>query len=187
MKIRVLFYKAAIDGHFLDNAISFWSGLFNWGTKGYSHCEIWWPTGDGFFDGIGTLTGKQYFYGECFTSTMRDEIDGTVIRPAYEVLRNPKRWDVCEMWVDEPHYATAIPYARTQAENNKGYDKLCIASFFFPVRFHNKSKNICSEIVQKFLVVAGILTKPKIWSPRRLSRKLIKKGYKIGPLIKIGE
>jgi len=37
MRIRVLFYVAAIDGKWLDNAISFWTGLFpcNWGIFGF--------------------------------------------------------------------------------------------------------------------------------------------------------
>lgn len=95
MKIRILFYRPAIDKHLLDNAISFWSMMWNPSacmTKlRTSHVEIWLPDeNDNFFgvscsekskidfvsDEYGTTVNVElpvdnyFFYGNCYTSTM---------------------------------------------------------------------------------------------------------------------
>ena len=185
MKLRVLFYRAERDGHWLDDGISLWTKLFIWKTKPYSHCEVWWPDAEGRFlnegsDGVGLFfTG---FAGECFTSTMRGKHNGTVIRPAYTVLTHPERWDYCEILVSDNVGEMAKENARLFAENNEGYDLLCILGFFLPWRLRSYDKDICSEVVQKFLCWCRVFSEFKVWSPRRLSAKLIEKGYKIVPL-----
>jgi len=192
-KIRILFYKSKVgDGHWIDNGISLWTKLFNWRTKNYSHVEVWWANEKGNFeepevDDAYDPTGKWVFVGQCFTSTMRGKENGTVIRDASEVLKNPGRWDVAEIEIVSTfRIGRAKLYAELEAKENKGYDKLCIADFFNPfrrwIRLHAKDKNICSEAGDKFLLWCGIFCKLTQPSPRRLSRKLIEKGYKIRPL-----
>ena len=201
MKIRVLFYRAERDGHWLDDGISLWTKLFNWKTKPYSHCEIWWPDADGRFETVSDKIeascksdagGTTYtiempptvkYHGECFTSTMRGKHNGTVIRPAYTVLTHPERWDYCEILVSDNVGEMAKENARLFAENNEGYDLLCILGFFLPWRLRSYDKDICSEVVQKFLCWCRVFSEFKVWSPRRLSTKVIAKGYKIVPLI----
>ena len=166
MKVRVLFYRAERDGHAIDDAISLWTKLFNWHTPPYSHCEIWWPT----------ETYPRHFdwkAGRCFTSTMRGDDNGTVIRPASDVLTHPERWDYIEIDVDPIKLAAAIGLAQLFAKQNKGYDILCLLGFFFPWRLRNKKKDICSEVCQKFLVWCGIFPDYKVWSPRRLSARTV--------------
>ena len=54
-KIRVLFYKAAVDGKLLDNGISLWSKALafvrgDWKALkyNYSHMEIWLEEQEGY-------------------------------------------------------------------------------------------------------------------------------------------
>ena len=170
--VRVLFYKAARDGKIIDNAISIHTWLPNPGTGPYSHTEIWWPDEDG-----------NYENGECYTSSMRNGGVGTVIRPASEVLTHPERWDFVEIVISrEPVLATAIELAREAVVNNKGYDLLAILSFFLPFRVHSRKKQICTEAVQTFLYNCGIFTRIHVFSPRRISKRLIEMGYRIRPL-----
>lgn len=176
MKIRVLFYRAARDGHPLDDAISMWTKLWNWGTEPYSHTEIWWPGKDD--EGL-----VDWYAGECFTSTMRPPDKGTVIRDASRVLTHPSRWDFCEINVSADLLHSAMAMAWIYTAGNKGYDFACILGFFLPFRIRNKDKMICSEAVQAFLVWCGIFPDLKVWSPRRLSRKLTKLGLEIKPLV----
>lgn len=194
MKIRALHYRAdKNDGHKLDDRIAWWGGVWNPGTEPYSHSEIWIPDypikGNGceenqwtypkFLgpgeDGTGEF-GIQYM-GKCFTSTMRGEQNGTVIRPASEVLKNPHRWDYTEIEVEDDFANMAIARARTAVRNNQGYDKPAIASFFWPWRFGSKSKDICSEVSKRFCMWCNIVDNCKIESPRRWSRTLTRLGH----------
>ena len=175
MKLRVLFYRAERDGHWLDDGISLWTKLFNWKTKPYSHCEIWWPDADGRF--VSEIDPSVHL-GVCFTSTMRGTANGTVVRKAYTVLTHPSRWDYCEIEVPDDMAWEAINWACFAAANNQGYDKLQILGFFFPWRFGSADQNICSEAVGKFLYRSGVLNSQKVLSPRRLSRQLETMGYR---------
>lgn len=158
---RVLSYRAERDGHCLDDGISLWTKLFNWKTPPYSHAEIWLLDED-----------------KCFTSTMRGEWNGTVIRPASEVLTHPERWDYFEIQVEVAVYNAAVQKARLAAEANKGYDKPALLSFFFPIRFGSKGKDICSEVTERFLVWCDVFDKETKPSPRRLARNLMRLGYR---------
>lgn len=199
-KFRVIFYRAKRDGHALDDGINVWTAIWNvpldfwkkgykerinaWWKGCYSHVEIWWPDVKGMF--ICNPKQKPFqwcIHGQMFTSTMRGDAKGTVIRPASEVLKNPSRWDYIEIEVDEAVLEMAKEGARFQAKTNKGYDFLLISSFFIPIRIHDKKKAICSTRVQRFCRWCGVFDKFHIWSPRRLSRKLVKKGYKIKSLV----
>jgi hypothetical protein len=175
MKIRVLFYKAKIDGKWLDDAISIYTGLLpcNWGTKGYSHAEIWFPSEQGTF--ISRCGDDVQFYGHCFSSTTRGSWKGVCIRHASIVLKHPERWDYMEFNVDAGRYAVARELAELQ--EGKPYDYKGIFGFFWPWPIQDKKKWYCSEICAWFLYLVRILPKrEKRISPRRLSKVLKKLG-----------
>ncbi len=178
LKLRVLFYKAKWDGHLLDDAISLWTGIFNWGTGPYSHAEIWIPDDEGEFE-VGVGPDRDWYYGTCYTSTMRGDENGVVKRPAAQVLKHPERWDYIEIGVEDDRI---INWMDISVENNPGYDIKCIISFFWPWRWHKSSKFICSEFCASALHCAGIGLKGICPSPRRLSRWLVDKGYQIQSL-----
>jgi hypothetical protein len=189
MKIRILCYKAKIgDKHWMDDAISLYTGIFNWGTGPYSHVELWVPKEAplcqqfSYTNNIHPLTTK--YYGHCYTSTMRGDTKGVVKRPASEVLKHPERWDYCEIEVGENAYERMIARADYRVEINEGYDFKAIASFFWYKRIHDMAKWICSEFVWWLLWNLEIFsgTPTLCPSPRRLSRWLTKKGYVIKPL-----
>lgn len=193
-RIRILFYRAKIgDKHWLDDAISLWTGIFNWGTGPYSHVELWVPDRNGDFyrhayDHLRTSGKKRYIagpYGDCYTSTMRGGAKGVCKRPANEVLKNPKRFDYAEFDISEKLYNRMIKVAEWWVKHNKGYDKKAIASFFWYKRIHDAAKWICSEFVYFLLVAAGVFRIRSLCpSPRRLSRWITKKGVAIKPLVK---
>ena len=174
MNIRYAFYRAGKDGHWVDNAISIYTGLFNPGTGPYSHVETWWPGNNGNF--------KK---GECFTSTMRGDLNGTVIRRASEVFTHPERWDVCEIEVANKLVYAAGAKAIWAAQKNKGYDKPALSSFFLPWRSGSKDKDICSEVCKRFAMWCHIVDNDHIESPRRFSRTLTRLGYQIYPLTEV--
>lgn len=197
MKIRILFYRAERDGHPLDDAINIYTAIFNfpkprlnlkkwwqeiknWWRRCYSHVELWVPDEVHGFE----LINKAIGY--CYTSTMRGDAKGVCKRPASEVLKFPGRWDVCEIEV-RGGYTGMIKVAEDWVINNEGYDFKAIASFFWPWRIHDAKKWICSEFVSYLL--SWVLLKQSHWpwntcpSPRRLSRWLTKRGYKITPLL----
>ena len=185
MKIRCLFYKAKWDGHLLDDAISFWTGIFNWGTGPYSHAEIWKPDEHGDFDapyGSVHCSKPITYLGTCYTSTMRDDVNGVVKRPAAQVLRHPSRWHYAEIEISEAEFRLMTEFLEMWVERNPGYDILCIISFFMPWRWFKGEKFICSEFVYFALVYAGVFKTLRCPSPRRLSRWLVDKGYKITSL-----
>ena len=114
MKMRILFYRAKFgDKKLLDNLISGWTGLFNWGTIRASHVEIWVadetkksPLCEHGFCRRGTVFAdgsreSHLWLGTCYTSTMRGDDNGTVKRPASGVLTHPERWCYVEVEVEE--------------------------------------------------------------------------------------
>lgn len=187
MKIRVLFYKAKWDGHLLDDGISLWTGIFNWGTGPYSHAEIWIPNNDGEFhrrfDSDDPRNDFGYYHaGWCYTSTMRDDVNGVVKRPAAQVLKHLDRWDYIEIEVEDGKFDVIKKWMDLEVKNNDGYDVWCIVSFFWYKRVFAGNKFICSEFCAFVLWIRGIFKKPRCPSPRRLSRWLVDKGYKIQSL-----
>ena len=200
MKIRVLLYKARIgDKHWLDDAISLWTGLFNWGTGPYSHVELW-VQGKCFpshceDEAFLTFQDAEYpedYYGTCYTATMRGKTKGVVKNPASKILKNPGRWDYCEIEVDKYEYDQILQCAEFWVDEHEGYDFTAILSFFWFWRMHDKNRWICSEFVYH-LLLRGEMWGDFDWcnppkpcpSPRRLSRWLTKKGYEIKPLSEV--
>ncbi len=168
-----------------------------WWSGSYSHIELWISDENGEFggkeievicDGRWERTTFKPFFGHCFTSTMRDGMAGTVLRPASEVLTHPERWDIGIVGtVTEEQYESGMAWCRRAVEENKGYDKLCIADFFNPLRrwwsLHSKLKRICSEAFQGgiFAFMAYVVLK-YICSPRRIVRILKKRGVVFNPV-----
>ena len=186
MRIRVLFYRAKWDGHLLDNAISLWTKIFNWNTGPYSHAEIWIPDEHGnFTDDEFEVPKTQWILGTAFTSTMRGDVNGVVKRPAAEVLKHPGRWDYIEIEVSEHDYKMILRWMEVTVAKNPGYDIRCILSFFWYRREFKSDKFICSEFCERALWWSNepeIFRKIRCPSPRRLSRWLVGKGYKIQSL-----
>lgn len=176
MKVRIVYYIAAKgDGQWLDDGIAFWTGIWNPGTPPFSHVEIGMPDKNGHF-----------MKGEMFTSTMRGKDNGTVLRPASEVLKHPERWYITEIEVDDDLYSIARNWAAIQVVCNKGYDKATIASFFWPWRFGKKDMAICSERCYQFLCECGMFSdKTKCPSPRRLYKWMAEFGYEAKPLVAV--
>ncbi len=187
MKIRFLFYRAKFEFRnflrtrqirLMDDLISAWTWPWNIGTGPYGHAEVWTQ---GKVDGYPCFTVQHIgarnlaYVGTCYTSTLRDNYKGTCKRPASEVLKHPERWDYIEFDLPEDLYYATLAWMEIQVENNQGYDKKAIISFFWPKRFHNADKFICSEFCYRAAIEAGILPfgKPNtVPSPRRLSKML---------------
>jgi len=129
-KIRIYFYRPALDGHLLDNAISFvelvrtypkflltdWKSLKKVRKLRTSHTEF-----------------CDWEYRMMYTSTMRysatNKADGVVKRPCSEVLTNKNRWYYYEISVHNSSYRYGINWAEFQVFMNEGYDKRAIVKF----------------------------------------------------------
>lgn len=187
-EFRVVFFRARwFDGHMIDNIIDIWTMLVNipyvvWHEKfnlknvwkfikmNYSHVEIQTP---------GKHTHVQprpidWWNGDMWTSTMRDEYDGTVVRPAREVLKDKSRWDYATFSVVGSDYYRALEWAEYQVAHNLGYSKKGIGKFFPVVRYfiNDPERNICSEFTHNFMMMAyvfGLGGEFKVISPRKLA------------------
>ena len=122
-----------------------------------------------------------------FTSTMRGDNNGTVLRPASDVLKHPDRWYITEIEVPDDLYRIARNWAKIRVACNGGYDKKTIASFFWPWgRFGSADKEqaICSERCYQFLCECGIFRdKTRCPSPRRLCKWMAELKYTTRPLL----
>ena len=211
-KIAALVYKAKLgDGHIVDDAINIWTALFNmpapwkfsewkeWITGSYSHIELWISDETGNFYRSSRLQGPhdsgplwvRDYIGQSYTSSMRGDRPGTVLRPASEVIKDPARWDVgvvCEISSTEPinQYKWLMDHINIKVENNQGYDMLCIADFFNLLRrwlpLHDKTKQICAEAFQEAVWVVSRRISEYICSPRRIVRILKKRGVVFTPV-----
>jgi hypothetical protein len=184
MKYRVAFYKPALDKHLIDNVISIGTKLWNWNSPECSHVEGWSPDDRGKFYYYGwqpdwdrSLDTPDKACGKMFTSTMRGEDNGTVIRPAAGILKHPERWFYYEIEISDEDYAVGMKWAEDQCAKNKGYAKRTLLKFI-GINWADPERNICSQAVHNLLVEFGVLPEPfKIPSPRRLAKMLEAKGY----------
>ena len=165
MYIRLLNYLPRYrDGSGTDNAIDWWTVIWNtiillcprkrnwlapfkketyslirvlWILR-CSHSEIWTP-------------GLSWDAGKCWTSTMRGEFDGVRVADAMDVIENRYRWTYFNIPVDDNIYPSLLRSMQVDVDNNTGYGKIKIASFFTPWRFGKKpicSEKCCSWIIQ---------------------------------------
>ena len=178
MKIRFLFYRAKFEFrsflktrriHLVDDAISWWTWSGNIGTEPYAHVEVWTPAIKenvyAFENPFVAGTPPNKFFpllGTCWTSTMRGENNGTVKRPASEVIKHPERWDYVEIDIPEDDYNRLIYWMELEVENNKGYGKRDIGKFVGLGFLADPERNICSEFTHNAAIVAMI--KAIIWS-----------------------
>lgn len=192
MKYRIIFYRPALDKHWIDDIISLGTKFCNWNTPRASHVEVWMGRENGGqFDCrvrssyvFGNIQGDEdeyhetKYFGKMFTSTMRGDYNGTVIRDANKILKNPNRWFYYELECDDADFELALHWAENACRDNKGYAKKTLLKFI-GLNCIDKNRNICSQVCHKFAVLCGNLEQPpKIPSPRRLIKWLEKAGYK---------
>lgn len=184
-KIRWLFHKSRLfDGHPVGQAISFWTGIWTWFTPSYDHCEVWTQETLSStykiysFQGKELCTDKLVVHGTCWTSTMRGEHNGVVNRPASDILRNPGNWHYVEQELTPYQFETMEMWMNDRVADNKGYDKPAISKFFNPFKRESDwVRFVCSEFCQGAAFIAQIFNVKRLWSPRRLWKKLVKKTH----------
>ena len=158
--IKIHQYKAGKDGKWLDDAISIWSGLFNWGTPPYSHTEI------------------QPYDNRCFSSATRgDGFVGTRWADAAHILRHPERWDTYTFDASA-HYLRECVERADEIAGQKYFYLGVALDYFLPFGIAGKivgrwtKQWYCSQAV--YYVLTGKRTRI---SPRRLTRWLLKNGF----------
>jgi hypothetical protein len=186
-KVRILFYvtpKKFKWKYKVNFLISLWT------RSKYSHCEVWVAEHNG-YGFIQTTTehpdpsriGEVEFIGTCYTSTLRGESNGTVKRPASEVLDHPENWMYIEAEMPTGNYNSMMRFLENEVRLNKGYSKRDLMKFLSPVHFPDNKRNICSEIVNNALCVGLLLRGFGIIDPKEVSKKLLKEKLEIKKLI----
>jgi len=159
-KFRILFYRPAKDGHYVDDSIAGWTRIWNLNAPEElicSHEEIWTPDKFGYFNGGGEL--EHIPHGDCWTSTMGQlggkDRKGSGVRkaPASEILKNPNRWFYCEFEIPDERYNVMTFLMQDEVDYNKGYDAAMIANFFIPVGIGDDEKWICNEYSDHHAIV----------------------------------
>jgi len=188
-KFRIIFTQSQFDGKFLDNGISGWTWLINLGFKRKhkipwsvynalrsAHVEVWTPGYLGNFED-GLYYNRTFAYlGKCWTSTLQGENDGVCVRPASEVLSNPKGIFYTEFSVNDLDYEDMIADMEKDVENNQGYEKKLIKRYFGLEVEDSPDHYICSEFVSEKLMRAGIFIGSVNPSPFRIALELWLKG-----------
>lgn len=169
-KLRVVFYKAKVDGKIIDNAIRDWTWIINLPYKmkheipfdvynrlACSHVELWLPNTDtGLFYTIDNHCNK-ILSGFSYTSTMGQtggknrKGEGVCKRPAKEVYKHPERWFFFEIGYDNKGHQRLIESLEWWVINNKGYDKRLILRYL-GITIDDPYKFICSEFVDDALI-----------------------------------
>jgi hypothetical protein len=116
---------------------------------------------------------------------MRGKDNGTVKRPASEVIQNPKRWDYAEIEVTHDDYDRMVLWMKIEVDFNSGYSMRDLFKFFGLGILADKKKNICSEFSNNAIHQAFGIDDDEVVSPRRLAWKLVQAGYVIKPLKEI--
>ncbi len=184
VKVRGLWYinKKKI----LNRAIAAATWLPNMDTEPVSHCSEWEPDLSGDFRSV-DYGGyfESIFCGLCWTSTTRkvkgdpNDIAGTKVRRASEVLDHPGNWLYTEHEVDIHKFGYAKAMAKWRVMQNKGYSYRDLSRFIMPLwllkatKLADNGREICSEHVAQWLVDMGIFDKNTIPSPRRLCKQVV--------------
>lgn len=152
--VKFAFYEPKWND-FFGQAIAWYTRLFNWGAKNYSHVEI----------GL-KINGEWAWYSAASKADKPDTTCTRWISPA-KLFVHPERWNIIEVYAQRP-YLDMIETA--EAEKDKPYDWSGIFSFIEPFSsLNNKNKWYCSEICE--YVFYGKWTR-RI-SPERLSTRII--------------
>lgn len=117
--------------------------------------------------------------GLCYTSTMRDEDNGTVVRDSAIVLRHIKHWHCIEIEVGEMQHKMLFWWLQQKVDANKGYSTRDILKFISPVHFPDNLRDICSELINNGCVIIGLIFGFGIVSPAKVAKKLVKQGHVI--------
>ncbi len=210
-KVRFVFYVAKFEWRNLfikgrkirvvDDGISFWTGLFNWFTPGYSHMSVWKQDETfGFmtithtprFRDVGPPDPEIEYIGICYTSTMRGDDNGTVSRPASTVFTHPERWEYIEFEVTDESFEEAKAWADERVKQKWSYSKKDLLRFAMPLwmlkrlKIADPDREICSEHGEGWAVRLWTYSRKlnlnwrllwiiRIRSPRRLWRDLTKR------------
>ena len=155
----------------------------------YSHCEIQTPNCNGHFylygfnpDWDKSIVTPDKAVGTTYSSTMRGGEDGTRKQDASLTLKHPSRWHYVEIPVTDEQYEHLTWKMDWDVVNNKGYALWDLLNFLSPIHFPDNDRNICSEAVNNWLVIIGILMGMGIVSPGKLLKKLLNRGYEVKPL-----
>ena len=166
--VKILQYRAdKQDDHWLDDAIAWWTKLFNKGTPPYSHSEFCFEN------------------GMCFSSTTRNrsrhkkKFTGTRFEDYEIVTRNKKRWDEYYLEVTEEQENVMLERSKSIA-GRRYYFAGIFLDFFLPF-------GLLSYIVGKWLnrwycsqAVNFVRTGRRARvSPRRLSTWLLEDGWRL--------
>lgn len=156
--VYLAFYKSdKQDGHYFDDIISGYTGLFNKGTPKYSHVEIGFENRDNGTVSFFSATTREYLGGK----------SGTRWIPAKDMLKNPERWNVYCRTFSQKEVRRMVFLAN--CEEGKPYDWVGIFGFGTPFgTINDKGKWYCSEIVHYIVTVGNWM---KRISPRRLWKK----------------
>jgi hypothetical protein len=133
---------------------------------------LWLPDENGEFG-----NAEDGFLGDCFTSSMRQGSDGhkgVQLRPASQVLKHPDRWMYQEIEMSDEQLTDLRIMSKRLADRKIGYGIKEILSFFIPFGRWNSEDYICSEVVWYVLYCVSILSEDKIFSPRRMSKRIYK-------------
>jgi len=180
MKMRVLLYRTPwkLKAKYIVNWLISARTLSKW-----SHIEVQDPDANGQF-GVLWSDGHYEAFGTCYTSTMRGDDNGTVVRDASEVLDHPENWDFYEIELSDDQYAGILDWMDKAVRNNYGYATWDILKFISPIHFQDHKRNICSEFVNNALWIVAFFKSPGIISPGAVAKKLTKLGLKVQSLIK---
>ncbi len=170
----------------LNRAISFMTWLPNLNTEKVSHCEVWEPNSKGIFSDYNNpnpnllqVVPFPYHHGQCWTSTTRGKANGTVVRPAYQVLTHPERWYYTEHEVKWKDFSWAQAGAQMRVDNNKGYAWSELLRYVMPfwlfkrTLFYDPSREKCSPHVEQWQFDMGVLPDIRLRSPRRLCKHVV--------------
>jgi hypothetical protein len=139
----------------------------------FAHVEIWVPGGYSIHP-----TQSDWNNGTMWTSTMRDEDQGTTYRDARSVLKDRSRWCYWEFKAPNVTLKLAEDWALEEVMNNLGYAKRDVAKFFPFIRYivpNDKKRNVCSEFSYIFMVITQFFTKFKMMSPRLMAWEIYRK------------
>jgi len=199
--IRVLFYLTPwkLKRKYLINQIISIRTLSK-----YSHCELWAADENGDFIAIEHIYATEVSFGRsdeyctstlvlpqdiisylgtCYSSTMRDDEDGTRAKDASLVLKHPEHWHYVLIPVTDEQYEVLIWWLKQKVAANKGYAKRDIWKFVIGgIHKPDDERDICSELGNNGLAVIMIILGFGIVSPGKLLKKLLNRGYEVKPL-----
>ena len=187
-KFRILYYIYL--GHWLNRGIAAATWPANMNTEPVSHAELWEPDEGGVFGGIVDVGYADYvpvrcFVGQCWTSTTRkvkgdpDDIAGTKVRPASQVLTHPERWFYTEHEVEKSVFGKARSRAFVRVQRNKSYAYSELLRYVMPfwlfkrTPFYDPAREKCSPHVEQWLFDMEMLRDIRLRSPRRLCKHVV--------------